>query len=225
MPHREGGGRIILVHGAVERASGFDEVVGHLEGLDVVTYDRRGHGDRWTEGPTSLTTDVDELAELLDERPATVVAHSIGGLVAMGACLRNQGRVRSLGLYETAVPWAGWWSDDERAAMLSATEANVTAARARDAEDRERLVVAWQSCLNEVRDALGAPFRWEDLDVPLTTGRGSPIDQPSSRDAVKLAEALGGHQVLLDGAGHRGHRTDPVGFAGFVRSSAGLGVD
>ena len=111
------GDRLILVHGAAERAALFDAVVPLLDGFDVVVPDRAGHGDRWEEGPGTLTRDARDLVALLDEEPATVVGHSIGGIGAIGAALAAPGRVRALGLYETAIPWAPWWTDEGRADM------------------------------------------------------------------------------------------------------------
>jgi pimeloyl-ACP methyl ester carboxylesterase len=211
--------RLILLHGAVERASLFDAVVPFLDGLDVVAPDRAGHGYRWTEGPGTIAGDVRDVVALLQKGPATVVGHSIGGLAAIGAALAEPGLVRGVGLYETAVPWAGWWTDDGRGAMLHETEANVAAAEDIDPSNpaRDRLRMAWATCLQEVRDAFEAPFAWDELRVPVSTGFGGEGTRPSARDAALVAAHYGVEPVVLAGAGHRAPKSDPEAFAAFVR--------
>ena len=59
----------------------------YLAGLEVISYDRRGHGLRWREGPASLEGDIQELLSIIGDLPATVIGHSLGGLVVLGAAL------------------------------------------------------------------------------------------------------------------------------------------
>lgn len=207
--------RVVLVHGAVERARGFDQVVEHLDDLDVLAYDRRGHGERWQEGTASLTADVDELVDVLEERPATVVGHSLGGLVALGASLRRPELVEAVALYETAIPWGEWWTPSARARMLA--EIDVNTAAATEGPDPARLAVAWAACRRQVLDAMAGPFCWQDAAVALTTARGQASEGASARDADVVARHFGRGAVVVEGAGHRAHRTHPVRFAGFVR--------
>ena len=209
---------VVLVHGALERQSGFDRLVPYVADLDVVSYDRRGHGLRWEEGPASIEGDIADLLEVIGDRPTTVVGHSLGGLVVLGASLRRPELFKSIGLYETAIPWAQWWTDHERAAMMEEIDRNAAAARESVSEERPRLEVAWESCRNEVLEAFGAPYRWQDVTVPLTTGRGSESKAPSARDASVVANYFGGDAVVLADAGHRAHRTAPAAFADFVRT-------
>ena len=124
-----------------------------------------------------------------------------------------------VGLYETAIPWADWWTDEGRDVMLRETEANVAAAQGIDPSNpsRERLLMAWATCLQEVHDAFAAPFPWQELTVPVTTGYGSDGTRPSARDAALVAAHYGVEPVVLAGAGHRAPKTNPEAFAGFVR--------
>ena len=208
-----------MLHGAVERASLFDAVIPSLGGFDVVAPDRAGHGNRWKEGPGTVAGDARDVVALLEEGPATVIGHSIGGLAAIGAALAAPEMVRGVGLYETAIPWADWWTDEGRDVMLRETEANVAAARGIDPSNpsRERLLMAWATCLQEVQDAFAAPFPWEELTVPVTAGYGSDGTRPSARDAALVAAHYGVEPVVLAGAGHRAPKTNPEAFAGFVR--------
>jgi pimeloyl-ACP methyl ester carboxylesterase len=216
--------RVILVHGAIERQRGFDQVVSQLDGVDVVTYDRRGHGSRWREGPASLEEDIDDLLGLVGDESATVVGHSLGGLVALGAALRRPELCGPIGLYETAVPWGEWWTDAERAAMLAEIDKNMEAAQAAESAKRDRLGVAWASCRRQVLEAFDGPFDWRASTVPVTTGRGGESDGYSARDAVIVARHYGAEPVVLEGAGHRAHRTSPEAFAGFVASCVSAGA-
>lgn len=68
---------------------------------DVLAPDLIGYGDDpWPPGkPFHFRQDVERLAGLLD-RPADVVGHSYGGLLALQLALAQPERVRSLALYE-----------------------------------------------------------------------------------------------------------------------------
>jgi pimeloyl-ACP methyl ester carboxylesterase len=214
---------VVLVHGAIERSAGFSNVLEQLPEFDVVVYDRRGHGQRWREGPTTLDGDIDDLIGVLGERMATVVGHSLGGLVALGAALRRPELFEAVGLYETSIPWEEWWTDRERRAMLEEIERNAEAARGGTPHQRAQAEIAWRSCRQEVLEALRAPFQWRDLAVPLTTGCGAESESRSARDARHVAAFFGGEAVVLPGADHRAHRTNPAAFADFVRRSHLLG--
>jgi pimeloyl-ACP methyl ester carboxylesterase len=214
---------VVLVHGAIERSAGFSSVLERLPEFDVVAYDRRGHGSRWREGPATLDGDIDDLTDVVSERAATVVGHSLGGLVALGAALRRPELFEAVGLYETAIPWAEWWSDRERHAIMEEIDRNSAAALEGTSDERAQAEVAWTSCHQEVLEALQAPFRWRDLAVPITTGCGAASESRSARDARRVAAFFGGEAVVLSGAGHRAHRTNPDAFADFVRQSQLVG--
>jgi pimeloyl-ACP methyl ester carboxylesterase len=216
---------VVLVHGAVERGSGFSSVVELLDDFDVITYDRIGHGVRWREGTASIGDDVVELLELIGDRSVTAVGHSLGGLVVMGAAIERPVSFDSIGLYETAIPWADWWSDSDRASMIIETNENLTAANEEPTTDGERRAVAWQCCRRQVIDAFDGPFSWQDLSVPIVTGRGKESRGSSARDASLVAEFFGATVVQLPEANHRAHRGDPTGFADFVRACVAVRND
>ena len=212
--------RLILLHGAVERAGLFDAVVPFLDGFDVVALERAGHGvplDRKGPARWRATCAMSSRCCRRDRPPSSATAS--GGWPAIGAALAVPELVRGVGLYETAIPWADWWTDDGRDAMLHETEANVAAAEGIDPSNpaRDRLRMAWATCLQEVRDAFDAPFAWQELTVPVTTGFGREGTRPSARDAALVAAHYGVEPVVLAGAGHRAPKTDPEAFAGFVR--------
>jgi len=212
---------VILVHGAVERGTGFRAVVELLPDYDVIAYDRRGHGLRWLEGTASLGEDIDELLGLIDDRVATVVGHSLGGLIVLGAALRRPELFASLGLYETAIPWSDWWSEVEREVMITEIDRSAEAMASGSSLERDRLNVAWQSCRRQVLEAFDGPFHWQDVEVPIVTGRGELSQANSARDASVVARYFHLEALILRGSDHRAHRSNPKEFADFVRACVG----
>ncbi|HVX20255.1 MAG TPA: alpha/beta hydrolase [Acidimicrobiales bacterium] len=72
---------VVLVHGALDRAASFARTVRRLDGMAVVTYDRRGYGGSGPGGPpTSLAGHVDDLLGVVDH----VIDQVVGGRVAGG---------------------------------------------------------------------------------------------------------------------------------------------
>jgi len=119
----------VLVHGSwVDRRSWGRMRPLLSQGLDVVSYDRRGHGE--SQGPPRrrpVRDDAEDLAELLrsvDRYPAHVVGHSYGGAVALRLAIDQPELVRSVALHEP--PFLGLLDDAE--GPLRAAGADVRAA-------------------------------------------------------------------------------------------------
>jgi len=80
---------LLLVHGGRDHARSWDPMARELRhDWHVVAPDLRGHGDSaWSVGSTySLTDfmfDLVQLLDALDQYPATIVAHSLGGAVSL----------------------------------------------------------------------------------------------------------------------------------------------
>jgi len=85
---------------------------------EVLAPDLIGYGEPWPPGvPFHFRLDVERLAGMLD-RPADVVGHSYGGLLALQLALAAPDRVRSLALYEpVAFGVLGEADADARAAL------------------------------------------------------------------------------------------------------------
>ncbi|MHB1788094.1 MAG: alpha/beta fold hydrolase [Acidimicrobiales bacterium] len=100
---------VVLVHGALDRAASFARVRRRLVDLPVVTYDRRGYhrSRRDGEAPAVITDHVEDLLEVIGGRPAVVVGHSLGGVLALMAACRPGGPdpVVSVAAYEPPLPW------------------------------------------------------------------------------------------------------------------------
>jgi pimeloyl-ACP methyl ester carboxylesterase len=216
------------VHGAVDSGQGFSRVIDVLPELTVIAYDRRGHGtaiERLGSAP-GFAGHVMDLLDLAGVEPVVVVGHSVGGAIALTAAAQAPDRIRAVGIYETALPWSEWWSDAERAGMLDNVRSNTRRALDRHpAGDpaHDRTVAAWRACELDVLSLFAGPFNWDELSVPVVVGVGTTGSAYSSRDSRRLAEHLGAPLMVLDGADHLAHRTQPDGFARLVRRTVAAG--
>ena len=227
--------RVVLVHGAMDRAKSFGPVVEQLPELRIIGYDRRGYGESVAAGPPkSLAQHADDLLEVIGTEPATVVAHSFGCHVAVLAAISQPQPFIGLGLWEPQVPWMEFWPPSVRGgleAMALQTDTDALAEQVYQSmvgkEAWQRLPeglkaqrraegVAFQS---DIASELTPPFDWEDLQVPSLLGIGLRT-WPFAQDAARrVAEMLGAESFTIDGAAHSAHVSHPEQFAEFVRRS------
>ncbi len=227
--------RVVLVHGAMDRAKSFLPVVEHLADLRVIEYDRRGYGESVPAGSAALLAlHVDDLLDVMGDEPSTVVAHSFGCVVAVSAAINHPDRFRGLGLWEPQVPWMEFWPRSVRRgleAMAAEADTDALAERVYASMVGDE---AWQRLPEDLkahRRAEGAafqrdvvlglspPFRWEDLKVPTLFGVGLRSWPFSQEAATRLAESQGAELFTIAGATHSAHVSHPRQFAEFVRRS------
>ena len=108
--HGTSGDPVVLVHGSLVDRHSWDLVVpGLAHSLEVVAYDRRGHGESgYAPRRHPVRDDAADLAGLLEglnTYPAHVIAHSYGGAVALRLAIDRPEMVRSLAIHE--VPFVG----------------------------------------------------------------------------------------------------------------------
>ncbi len=176
----------VLVHGSWVDRHTWDRLVGPLsQGVELITYDRRGHGE--STGPLRRhpvrddAADLAGLLEAIDVHPVHVVGHSYGAAVAFRLAHDRPEMVRSLSVHEP--PYIGLLAEDPATAGEAARVlADVARLRARveagDPEEAARGVVdalslrpgAWERLPVEVRAAfLRHAARWceesEDPDL------------------------------------------------------------
>ncbi len=233
---RDAGPEIVLVHGAMDRAKSFRRVVEQLTDLRVIDYDRRGYGESSPGAPpASLEQHVDDLLDVMGDRPATVVAHSFGCIIVVSAAISHPDRFQSLGLWEPQVPWMEFWppsvrrgleemaAEDDTDALAERVYASMVGEEAWQRLPEELKVrrraegVAFQS---DVVSGLTEPFRWEDLKVRSLFGVGLRTWPFAQEAATKLAESLGADLFTIADAGHIAHVSHAVEFAQFVRCAA-----
>ena len=128
-----GGDPTVLIHGSwVDRRSWDLVVPGLAHSLDVLSYDRRGHGE--STGAARIRPvedDASDLASLLEARnhfPAHLIAHSYGAAVALRLAQERPELVRSHALHEP--PFVGLLLDDP----ATGSEAEFLIAEARRAQ-------------------------------------------------------------------------------------------
>jgi pimeloyl-ACP methyl ester carboxylesterase len=240
----EGPGRdgplVVFVHGSLDRASSFARVLRRLPDLHTLAYDRRGY-DRSRLSPVhdSIDGHVDDLLAVVDGRPAVVVGHSYGGVVALGAALSEAGKgsILSLAAYEPPLPWLGF---RRRVPLADRVTRDADEDAAEAAERFFRRMVgdgAWDRLPDEVKAErradgpalvaeLGAirletpPFDPTDLAVPAVFGRGG-ASLPHHRDAVAWLVSHVRDSVMIEipGAAHGAHLTHPDAFADLARTA------
>ena len=211
---------MVLVHGAMDRNTSFARVAEALAPLPVVRYDRRGYGRSRTAGTGDLATHVADLVTILDGQPATVVGHSFGGLVALGAAALAPDLVTAVGSYEAPVPWVEWWP--YRSALLAEDPEGAAERFLRHhiGDDRwERLPRRWREerraegmAMAHENIGLGPPdppFDPTRLVMPVVIGRGGASGPRAARGRPRAQRPGGrrrgarGGRCRPRGAGHR----------------------
>jgi pimeloyl-ACP methyl ester carboxylesterase len=241
---------VVLVHGAMDRASSMLRVRRVLEGeCRVLRYDRRGYARSLELGPAvSLDQQVDDLAALVGSRVAVLAGHSLGGVICLALAERSPVQVRAVVAYEAPMMWEPWWPAGTAGATALATTAGRGGGGDGDPGDAAEAFMRrmlgdarWSRLPSHVRaerraegptllaelrtvhhPAL-APYRPERLTVPVVAAFGSET-QPQHRRAAEDLARRAPHGVLemIDGAGHGAHLTHPKAFAGLVRRSLKL---
>jgi pimeloyl-ACP methyl ester carboxylesterase len=239
--------RVVLVHGTMDRATSLAKVARRLPDLDVVRYDRRGYGDSrllddGTEVPPAGTIEdqVADLLTVLDERPAVVVGHSMGGTIALAAAARYPDLSPAVAAYESPRPWAPWWPTTSPGARV-AGDADIDLATAAERFMRRMIGDAqWErlpASSRTTRQAEGAALvadmtsiragtpAYDDaaLVMPVVAARGSLSIDHHARAAEEIADLVpDGHLISIDGARHGAHLTHPDEFAALVRQTVVL---
>ena len=227
---------VALVHGSMDRSTSFARVRGYLADLHVVTYDRRGyHRSTGARPAGSLDDHVDDLLEILADRPAVVVGHSLGGVLALMAAVRAPEVVRAVLAYEPPTPWREWWpvhsaGNDAAAAATpgAAAEAFVrmvagddawTALPERTRRERQSEGPALVVEIRALQPGAGPPpFRPEDVGSWCLLACGAESLPYHRRSAEELAGRITDAELaVVAGAAHAGHLTHPERFAELVR--------
>jgi pimeloyl-ACP methyl ester carboxylesterase len=227
---------VAIVHGVMDRSTSFGRVAMRLRDLHVIRYDRRGYGRSITTGPADLDRHVADLLEVLDDRPATVVGHSYGAVVALIAAEQHPLVVRSVLAYEPPTPWEPWWpqaSDappedpaEEAEAFLRGAVGDRLWERlpARTREARRAEGVALRADIASLQGR--APFDPSRVRVPVLVACGSATTWWHERAARALAMHLPHAEVaVIQGAQHGVHLTHPVELVDLVRRAIALADD
>jgi len=238
---------VVLVHGALDRASSFARTVRRLDDLAVVTYDRRGYGGSRLDGPPATLADhVDDLLGVVGELDrfggrVTAVGHSLGGDVVVAAAIARPEGFASVGAFEPPMPWLGFTNPNRPPAAVRRPPEADPAAEAEGFFVRMVGQAAWDRLPERTRRGRRAegpalvadlaairgpePFDVTTLAVPAVFGRGGAGSQPHHRQTVDwlAAHVPGAEELTVDAAGHGAHLSHPDAFAAFVRAVVALG--
>ncbi|MBB4133555.1 alpha/beta fold hydrolase [Gordonia humi] len=225
---------MVLVHGAMDTGGSFSRLVASLTDVDTITYDRRGYGDSHLDGrmPNRIAEHADDLLSILDGRPSVVMAHSLGGLVALAAAQRDPSVFRGLVAYETPMPWLPWWppvglpADVNDIPQVTAAATRFLRAHMGDERwaaltdtQRDGLLTCGPAWATELSDAQnrGPVFEFAQIAVPVLAVHGSLTDDRHVNGARVLARSVpNGRLATIEGAGHIGHRRQPAELASLI---------
>lgn len=228
---------VVVVHGAMDRASSFGRMARHLGDLAVVRYDRRGYGRSVELGPTDLVGHLDDLAGVVGDRPCILVGHSVGGVLALTAATSPLlgGVVVGVVAYEAPSPWAPWWPARRRPAQSAAIDPAAAAERFMRQVVGERVWARLPPSTRAQRRSEGAALQADlalvagdppydlaglaGLATPVLALAGSETSWWQRRASEELAlRAAAGSFGLISGAGHGAHLTHPHDLAALVRA-------
>lgn len=240
--------RVVLVHGAMDRARSFDKVRAALPAsLTTIAYDRRGYAGSvdTVPPPDGFEIHVRDLLDVIGEQPAVVAGHSYGGDVALAAAEARPDLVQAIVAYESPMPWEPWWPDAQAGGGTLAIGRAHGPAVAAEAFMR-RIVgdAVWERLPEATREARKAEGTALLVDLGGMRGRPRPFDPGRVRCPVVFAhgeESLPHHRKaavegrasvtgaptelhVLPGARHGAHTTHPEGFAGLVLRAVALAV-
>lgn len=233
---------IVLVHGAAADHTTFRVVGPRLaERATIHAIDRRGRGASGDTEPYAIEREYEDVAAVADDAariasaPVTVVGHSFGGRVGLGAA-RSTDAIARLVVYEGAPPAAG--QPYER------SDAVARLAELSDAGENERLLVTFLGEVVGMTEGELAAYRanpvWPDrvaaaptvvrelragaspeagldalgnLSIPVLQLLGSASRPSFEAATAALDERLpDGRVVRIGGAKHAAHHTHPDQF-------------
>jgi pimeloyl-ACP methyl ester carboxylesterase len=231
------GALVVLVHGSMDRASSFRRVTAELLDWTVVSYDRRGYAGSVGSKPSALfDTQVDDLLEVLAERVAVGVGHSLGGDVVLAAAQRRPDLIDTAVVFEPPQPWLESWRANSAGAAAVGTDDTRSPEDAAEAFMRrvvgddvwDRLPSATRRQRLAEGDALVAdlrslrsvppPFDPAEVTIPVVVGCGTRSRAHHQEGTRLLAGQLPrGELVVIEGSTHGAHLSHPALFAGLVR--------
>jgi non-heme chloroperoxidase len=230
---------VLLLHGVTDSRWSFSTVLPHLPAeLHAFAIDQRGHGDSDRPDLYAMADFANDAAAFLDavgiER-ATVVGHSMGGLVALRFALDHPGRLARLVLAWTS-PAAGNPGvralnpvPDEfiRAFQLSTLSRPLEPAFLERvvAESRKLPARVWQGAFTGILAADVARDLHRLPRVPTLIVWGDRDDIFPLAEQERLRDGIAGAKlVVYEGGGHAFHWEEPERFArdltAFIRGGA-----
>ena len=234
-------GRVVFVHGAMDRSTSFGKVRSRLRSLETVAYDRRGYAQSCAVLPaaTSFADHLDDLVGVVDGRPSVVVGHSYGADVALALAATRPDLVSAVVAFEPPMSWTTWWPDGRAGGGTLKIGAEKGPAEAAESFMRrivgdsvwERLGAATRLArraegqallidLGGLRTSSVAPFFAAAIRCPVVVGHGTRSAPHQRRSAHETVLSLCGSPrvelAAIAEAGHGAHVSHADEFAALV---------
>ncbi len=229
---------VVLVHGAMDRATSFTRLMAKLPDWTVLAYDRRGYAHSAHLGPPeSFSDQVSDLLAVLDGHPAVAFGHSLGGDIVLATEARHPGSISAAVVWEPPQPWMPFWPADSTTRGAGADlepEDRAEWFMRRMVGDRiwERLPSATRRqrraeghTLNaELASLAGEPvFDPARIRIPVLVGRGGRSRVHQRRGARELAASLPDAELVeIAESDHGAHLSHPGEVADLIRRVAGV---
>lgn len=217
---------IVMVHGSMDRQSGFRKLARSLSSRHrVVSYDRRGYAtSAEMPGPYSMDHQVADLLAVVADRPSVLIGHSYGGAVVLAFAEKHPTLALGAVVYESPMSWEPWWPADSGGSRAVALADDPERAaeeflkrfigerlwnrlpektrRARRAEGR--------ALVGELGDLRRAPA-WtpSGLHLPVISGCGTLARDYVRRGAEFIGSLPDARFIELEGAHHNAHSAEP----------------
>jgi len=220
---------VLLVHGVLDRGRSFAAMSELLaDECRMLTYDRRGYGSSADApgAPVDVKGHITDVLTVLDGRPAVVVGHSFGGVIAAGAAVRAPELVQALVMYESGPAWAPGWDDTTMLRMLGGPDPAEAGLQLMIGDRFAQMSEEQQARWRGLAEAFVAeesstrlpdpPFAFADLRMPVVYGASE--EGPFAPIVAHLQDVVADLEVVrMPGAGHHAHRDAPAEFADLVR--------
>ena len=230
--------RVVMVHGAMDRATSFTRLMAKLPDCEVVAYDRRGYGHSSSlAAPADFAAQVADLAEVasIGAEPNAVVAfgHSLGGDIVLATMQQHPGLFSGAVIWEAPMPWLKFWPNDTASRGAGAKlgpEERAEWFMRRMVGDRiwERLPAATRAARRSEGRTLDTDFAYLEhgpvfdpaaITVPVTVGFGALSRPHQTMAAAELASSLPFSSIVeIPESGHGAHISHPGELSELIRS-------
>ncbi|GAA4562344.1 alpha/beta fold hydrolase [Planotetraspora kaengkrachanensis] len=194
---------VVLLHGRGFDHTDWEAVAGGLAGAwRVLAPDLRGHGRSEWPGSYRLEAMRDDVIGLLEGlgTPATLIGHSLGGLVACLVAQERPAMVGRLILEDVPAPWPAGVQVPERPEGALPYDWEMVEQTTRQRRDPDP---AWL-------DGLAA------ITAPTLALAGGPASHIPQTDVTELAARIPGARLVTVGGGHEIHGNRPEEFLAAV---------